>query len=340
MAAGKSTAQQLPGSRQSIFDLMGHGFSVHQIKRKIQQVAHTNFTVIVQGETGTGKELVARLIHDNSDRADKPFLAVDCGAIPDTLVESELFGYVKGAFTGAEGKKAGYFELAKGGTLFLDEIANLPPTIQVKLLRSVQERRILPLGSGKNVTTDVRIIVASNVVLEDEILAGRFRADLFHRLNEFKIYLLPLRDRREDILVLAERFRRETNAELHKNVKGFSAEAQTYLLAYDWPGNVRELRNTVRRAVLLSVDMIELKHLRQAMSPALGTPSVGVSAPQPDTKQGFALHDLVSEVTTQLERALIQHVLQETNGNKTQAAKLLKIGYKTLYRKMREYTID
>jgi two-component system nitrogen regulation response regulator GlnG len=340
MAAGKSTAQQLPGSRQSIFDLMGHGFSVHQIKRKIQQVAHTNFTVIVQGETGTGKELVARLIHDNSDRADKPFLAVDCGAIPDTLVESELFGYVKGAFTGAEGKKAGYFELAKGGTLFLDEIANLPPTIQVKLLRSVQERRILPLGSGKNVTTDVRIIVASNVVLEDEILAGRFRADLFHRLNEFKIYLLPLRDRREDILVLAERFRRETNAELHKNVKGFSAEAQTYLLAYDWPGNVRELRNTVRRAVLLSVDMIELKHLRQAMSPALGTPSVSVSAPQPDTKQGFALHDVVSKVTTQLERTLIQHVLQETNGNKTQAAKLLKIGYKTLYRKMREYTID
>ena len=340
MAAGKSTAQQLQGSRQSIFDLMGHGFSVHQIKRKIQQVAHTNFTVIVQGETGTGKELVARLIHDNSDRADKPFLAVDCGALPDTLVESELFGYVKGAFTGAEGKKAGYFELAKGGTLFLDEIANLPPTIQVKLLRSVQERRILPLGSGANVTTDVRIIVASNVVLEDEILAGRFRADLFHRLNEFKIYLLPLRDRREDILVLAERFRRETNAELHKNVKGFSAEAQTYLLAYDWPGNVRELRNTVRRAVLLSVDMIELKHLRQAMSPSLSTPSSSVSASKPDTKQGYALHDLVSEVTTQLEKVLIQHVLQETNGNKTQAAKLLKIGYKTLYRKMREYTID
>jgi transcriptional regulator with PAS, ATPase and Fis domain len=303
-------------------------------------VAHTNFTVIVQGETGTGKELVARLIHDNSDRADKPFLAVDCGAIPDTLVESELFGYVKGAFTGAEGKKAGYFELAKGGTLFLDEIANLPPTIQVKLLRSVQDRRILPLGSGKNVTTDVRIIVASNVVLEDEIQAGRFRADLFHRLNEFKIYLLPLRDRREDILVLAERFRRETNAELHKNVSGFSAEAQTYLLAYDWPGNVRELRNTVRRAVLLSMDMIELKHLRQAMSPALSTPSITVSAFKPDTKQGFALHDLVSEVTTQLEKALIQHVLQETNGNKTQAAKLLKIGYKTLYRKMREHTID
>jgi two-component system nitrogen regulation response regulator GlnG len=340
MVAGKSTVPKLPGSRQSIFDLMGHSFSVHQIKRKIQQVAHTNFTVIVQGETGTGKELVARLIHENSDRADKPFLAVDCGAIPDTLVESELFGYVKGAFTGAEGNRAGYFELAKGGTLFLDEIANLPPTIQVKLLRSVQDRQILPLGSGKNVTTDVRIIVASNVVLEDEIQAGRFRADLFHRLNEFKIYLLPLRERREDILVLAERFRRETNAELRKNVKGFSTEAQTYLLAYNWPGNVRELRNTVRRAVLLSTDLIELKHLRQAMSPVLSPPSLPVNPPKPDTKQGFALHDLVSEVTTQIEKALIQHVLQETNGNKTQAAKLLKIGYKTLYRKMREHAID
>ena len=156
---------------------------------------------------------------------------MDCGAIPDTLVESELFGYVKGAFTSAEGKKAGYFELAKGGTLFPDEIANLPPELsRSSSYGAYRIGRILPLGSGKNVTTDVRIIVASNVVLEDEIQAGRFRADLFHRLNEFKIYLLPLRDRREDILVLAERFRRETNAELHKNVSGFSAEAQTYLL--------------------------------------------------------------------------------------------------------------
>jgi two-component system nitrogen regulation response regulator GlnG len=339
MAVGKSTAQKLPENRQ-LFDLMGHSFSVHQINRKIQQVAHTNFTVIIQGETGTGKELVARLLHDYSDRADKPFLAVDCGAIPDTLVESELFGYVKGAFTGAEGKKAGYFELAKGGTLFLDEIANLPPSIQIKLLRSVQDRQILPLGSGRNVATNVRIIVASNVVLEDEIQAGRFRADLFHRLNEFKIYLLPIRDRREDILFLAERFRRETNIELRKNIKEFSPEAKTYMLAYDWPGNVRELRNAVRRAVLLSTHTIELKHLRQAMSPSLSTPTIGSPIPMLAVQQGYSLHDIVNEVTTQLEKSLIQHALHKTNGNKTQAAKLLKIGHKTLYRKMRGYAID
>jgi two-component system nitrogen regulation response regulator GlnG len=340
MTVRTGAAQEVLGNRQSIFDLMGHSFSIHQINRKIQQVAHTNFTIIVQGETGTGKELVARLIHEQSDRADKPFLAVDCGAIPDTLVESELFGYVKGAFTGAEGKKAGYFELAKGGTLFLDEIANLPLTIQVKLLRSVQERRISPLGSEKNVATDVRIIVASNVVLEDEVRAGRFRADLFHRLNEFKIYLLPLRQRREDVLSLAERFRRETNTELHKNVKGFSREAQAYLLAYDWPGNVRELRNTVRRAVLLTTEVIEPKHLRQALIPPLPPPLVGAALPPFPEQQGYALHDIVSEMTRQLEKALIQHVLHQTKGNKSQTARLLKIGYKTLYRKLKEHAIN
>jgi len=302
MVGGKGTAQALPRNRRDIFDLMGHSASIHQINQKIQ--------------------------------------AVDCGAIPDTLVESELFGYVKGAFTGAEGKRAGYFELAKGGTLFLDEIANLSPSMQVKLLRSIQDRRILPLGSGENMATDVRFIVASNAVLEDEIQAGGFRADLFHRLNEFKIYLLPLRERREDILFLAERFQQETNAELRKNIKEFSPEARAYLLAYDWPGNVRELRNAVRRAVLLSTHTIELKHLRQAMSPSLNLPSKGIPMPKFDIQPGYALSDIVSEITIKLEKALIQHVLHETNGNKTQAAKLLKIGYKTLYRKMREQAID
>ena len=341
MALQPHAVHMTSDKRQNIFDLMGHSFSIYQINRKIQQVAQTNFTVIVEGETGTGKELVARLIHDHSDRADKPFLAIDCGAIPDTLVESELFGYVKGAFTGAEGKKAGYFEIAQGGTLFLDEIANLPLMVQMKLLRTVQERRIAPLGSAKNVSTDVRIIVASNAVLEDEVRAGRFRSDLFHRLNEFKIYLLPLRQRREDTLFLAERFRRETNAELRKDVKGFSPEAQAYLLSYDWPGNVRELRNTVRRAVLLTTEMIEGKHLRQAMSSPAMVPSFAeVTLPSDDQQQTYALHDIVTRVTGQLEKALIQHALHEANGNKSQAAKLLKIGYKTLYRKLKEHAIN
>ncbi len=333
------TAKKLTGNKQTIFDMMGQSFSVHQINQKIQQVANTNFTVILEGETGTGKELVASLIHECSNRAKQPFLTVDCGAIPDTLFESELFGYVRGAFTGADGKKAGYFELAKGGTLFLDEIANLPPSIQIKLLRSVQERRIFPLGSEKNVATNVRILVASNVVLEDEVRLGHFRADLFHRLNEFKIYLLPLRQRREDILRLAERFRHEANTELGKNAKSFSPEAQMHLRTYDWPGNVRELRNTVRRAVLLTADVIEQKHLSQVLSPTLTTPLAQTTLPISTMQQGYALHDIVNQLTEEVEKALIQHVLQQTNGNKSQAAKLLRIGYKTLHRKLKEHAL-
>lgn len=339
MPVGNSAAKELSGQQQNIFDLMGHSFSVQQISRQIQRVAVTNFTVIVQGETGTGKELVARLIHEQSDRIDRSFVAVDCGAIPDTLVESELFGYVRGAFTGAEGKRAGSFEMARGGTLFLDEIANLPHMTQMKMLRSLQERHIQPLGSEKNVKTDVRIIVASNAILEDEVRAGRFRSDLFHRLNEFKIFLLPLRERPEDVLFLAERFRRETNAELCKDVKEFSAEAQAYLLAYNWPGNVRELRNTVRRAVLLSMELIDVKHLRQVLAPSPGTPPSVSSLPVHRIQQGYSLHEILYEVGAQLEKALIQHALREVGGNKSHAAKLLKIGYKTLYRKLREYDL-
>jgi DNA-binding NtrC family response regulator len=323
-----------------IFELMGQSYAVQQIHRQIQRVAATDFTVIVQGETGTGKELVARFIHEYSKRAKKPFVAVDCGAIPDGIVESELFGYVKGAFTGADGKRAGYFEMAKEGALFLDEIGNLSPHTQMKLLRSLQERRILPLGSEKNLRTDVRIIVASNVTLEDEVRAGRFRADLFHRLNEFKIYLPPLRERPEDILFLAQRFRCETNAELGKDVQGFSPEAQAYLQTYDWPGNVRELRNAVRHAVLLSNDIVEVKHLRQILSVQADTPQTGLELSTLKMYQGYSLHDIVHELTSQLERTLIERALEESDGNKSKAARLLKIGYKTLYRKLKEYDLD
>jgi two-component system nitrogen regulation response regulator GlnG len=340
---GNGKARVALDTQHKIFDLMGYSSSIHQINHKILQVAHTNFTVIVQGETGTGKDLVARLIHECSDRTNKPFVAVDCGAIPDSLVESELFGYVKGAFTGAETKRAGYFQLAQSGTLFLDEVANLPLIVQTKLLRTVQERCILPLGSERNIATDVRIIVASNVILEDEVKAGRFRADLFHRLNEFKIYLLPLRERRDDILFLAERFRCETNLELGKNIAGFTQEAYEYLLSYDWPGNVRELRNAVRRAVLLSNGLITLKHLLPVSTSASTNAAVSQdprALPAPRSQTGATLHDIVSNMTSQLEKALIQHALQKTKGNKSQAAKLLRISYKTLFRKLREYEID
>lgn len=246
----------------TIFELMGQSVAIQQIHQQIQCVARTNCTVIVEGETGTGKELVARLLHARSARADKPFVAIDCGAMPESLVESELFGSVKGAFTGAEGHKAGYFELAEGGTLFLDAIANLAPTIQMQVLQSLQERRVLPLGSDRSIAIDVRLVVASKAILEEEVNTSRFRADLFHRLNAVKISLVPLRERKDDILFLAERFRRETNVELDKAVHGFDNEAKGYLLRYDWPGNVRELRNTIRRAMLLSNKRIALKHLQ------------------------------------------------------------------------------
>ena len=324
-------------NEHTIFHLMGPSYSVQQIHRQIERVAQTNFTVIVQGETGTGKELIARLIHDASHRVHRPFVAVDCGALPDSIVESELFGYVKGAFTGADAKKAGLFELAKGGTLFLDEIGNISPTVQMKLLRSLQERRVQPLGSEESITTDVRIVVASNTVLEDEVRAGRLRADLFHRLNEFKIYLLPLRERKEDILFLAERFRHETNEELAKHTSRFSSEAQAYLMSYAWEGNVRELRNAVRRAVLLSNDIIELKHVQQVLGLMAEAAPAESNLPIHKLYQGYGLHDVVHEVAAHLEKALIEHVLEETRGNKSQAAKRLQIGYKTLYRKLQEY---
>ena len=327
--------------RHSIFELMGQSGSIQQLHRQIQLVARTNFTVIVEGETGTGKELVARLIHEQSPRADKAFVAIDCGAIPESLVESELFGYVKGAFTGAEGRKAGYFELAKGGTLFLDEIANLAPTIQMKVLRSLQERCILPLGSTQSVFIDVRLVVASNAILEEEVCTGRFRADLFHRLNEFKIALLPLRERRDDILFLADRFRRETNTELGKEIADFCTDAKAYLLVHDWLGNVRELRNTVRRAVLLSNGVIELQHLRQGWAPPAeprveAHPLPGQEAPH---EQGRGLHDIIHDAVVQLEKSLIQHALAEAHNNKAKAAKMLHIGYKTLYRKLKEHSL-
>jgi DNA-binding NtrC family response regulator len=362
----RSRLTALPAARQKcLIDLTGDSIAIQQISRQIERVARTNFTVIVQGETGTGKELVAHMIHERSLRGTGPFVAIDCGAIPESLVESELFGYVRGAFTGAEGKKAGYFELARGGTLFLDEIANLPFAVQVKLLRGLQERRMFPLGSERSVTTDVRIIVASNVVLEDEVRAGRFRADLFHRLNEFKLVLVPLRDRREDIPILAEQFVQETHAELGKTVRKFSDEALQHLLTYDWPGNVRELRNTIRRAVLLSDEIIELKHVRQILSTSVSPPVAGlqvISRPQPANSDaprpvlpkslpsvmnlpfdrfptGKSLHDIIREATTQIEKAVIQQVLQEVKGNKSAAAKRLKIGYKTLFRKLKAYEL-
>ncbi len=233
-------------------EVMGEGPKIKRVLNQLKIIAPTNLSVIIQGESGTGKELIAQMIHQVSKRKDEPFITIDCGTIPVELAESELFGYEKGAFTGSDSKKEGRFEQANGGTLFLDEINNLSDAIQMKLLRVIQERKLQHLGGKKDINIDVRIIVATNVDLYEAVKSGKFRNDLFHRLNEFHIFIPPLRERKEDIPTLAKHFLNMANKELNRKIKGFSADAMKFLHNYSWPGNVRELKNAIRRAVILT----------------------------------------------------------------------------------------
>jgi two-component system nitrogen regulation response regulator GlnG len=240
---------------------MGPSDAIQRITSEVNRVAESDFAVVIIGETGSGKELIARAIHEASSRSKAPFTAIDCGAIPETLLESELFGHEKGAFTGADAQKRGKFELAEGGTLFLDEISNMPLGSQAKLLRVLQEKKVYRVGGTNPININVRILVASNRDLHELSESGSFRKDLFYRLNEFSIIVPPLRERKEDIPYLAKKFLDTANLELRKNVKGFSESALNVLFNYNWPGNVRELRSTIRRATLLADDMISEKQL-------------------------------------------------------------------------------
>ncbi len=323
-----------PGS--SLAERMGGSPAIAQVIQQVSQVAESNFTVLVQGETGTGKELVARAIHQQSPRRQAPFVAVDCGAIPETLVESELFGHERGAFTGAQTKREGHFQLAKGGTLFLDEIGNVPVATQAKLLRALEQREVHPLGSARPVAVDARIIAATNAELEEAVKAGRFRADLYYRLGEFTITLPPLRSRREDITHLAQRFLDEVSMELRRPVRRIADEAMQALLRHDWPGNVRELKNVVRKAALVAADVVTGEHL-----PALG--AGGPAPPRPAAEppgEGLSLREVAELAAVQAERELIGHALQATKGNKSQAARLLRTDYTTLHAKMKRYSIS
>src|SRR5436309_495584 len=317
--------------------LMGPSGQMEKVVQQIKQVADSPLTVLVEGETGTGKELVARAIHQLSARCEKPFVAVDCGAIPDTLIESELFGYEKGAFTGAHQRKTGQFQLAEGGSLFLDEIVNLPVPTQTKLLRALQERQVQPLGGKRPVPVDVRIIAASNVPLEREVRAGRFRQDVYYRLNEFGITLPPLRER-DDILHLANEFLPEACMELGRPCRKISEAAGEILLRYHWPGNVRELRNVIRRAILLASDVIEPEHL--AVLPVDPPPATAQTAlrgePAPASS---SLREIAEAAAAYAEQQAIRRVLQVTCGNKSEAARLLRTDYKTLHLKMKQYSI-
>jgi len=315
--------------------LQGASGPMEQIVQQIKQVADSPLTVLVQGETGTGKELVARAIHQLSARRDRPFVAVDCGAIPDTLIESELFGYEKGAFTGAHQRKEGQFQLAGGGTLFLDEVVNLPLPTQAKLLRALQQRQVQPLGSKRAVPVTVRITAASNVLLEHEVRLGRFRADVYYRLNEFVITLPPLRER-DNILQLANVFLVEAGTELDRPCRSISETAAQVLLRYDWPGNVRELRNVIRRASLLAREVIEPEHLSVLpVDPPSSTAPRGEPAPA-----GSSLKELAQAATVDAEGRAIRTALQAARGNKSEAARLLRVDYKTLHLKMKQYGIS
>ncbi len=317
----------------------------------IQQVAPTRTSVLIQGETGTGKELVARAIHRASPRRDALFVSINCAAIPADILESELFGYSKGAFTGAHKDRVGKFELAEGGTLFLDEITEMDFNIQAKLLRVLQERQLERLGSNRSIAVDIRIIAASNRNPKQAILDQKLREDLFYRLNVFNIELPPLRDRQQDIIILATHFLQKHAADFGFPFHGITPEAEEYLLSYHWPGNVRELENMMERAIVLSSGKaIALEHLPVDITFTISTAAEGaessksktepspVLVPATNPETGAVAFDLNAHVE-KLERDMINKALLETNHNKSKAATLLQISERSLWYKLKKYGI-
>jgi two-component system, NtrC family, response regulator HydG len=342
---GSAKMRSLPGKNDYVFGKSPHS---KELLRQIELVAPTNYSVIIYGESGAGKEAIAQTIHKKSKRAKQPFIAMDCGAMSKELAGSELFGHEKGSFTGAIGTKVGHFELANGGTIFLDEIANLPYDVQSSLLRVIQERKIKRVGGNKEIPIDVRIIVASNENLSDAYKKGRFREDLYHRFNEFHLTVMPLRERKEDILMYANFFLKIANQELEKNVEEYSAEVEELFLKYPWYGNLREMKNVVRRAVLLTEgSVVEAKSLPFEISNYTRT-TMAIADDRHDGGADHPAHveehvkdekpDLKS-VALGAEYDLIIKVLKDVNYNKSKAAKILNIDRKTLYNKMKAYNM-
>lgn len=338
----KQRIEQLSGETEEnafLRQKMGPSDTILRLISDVKRVAGSDFSVLIQGESGVGKELVARAIHRSSPRANGPFIPVDCGAIPENLLESELFGYEKGAFTGANAQKIGKFEAAKGGTLFLDEISNMPFNSQAKLLRVIQEKVIYRIGSTKPVAIDVRMLAASNRDLQSLIDPGEFRHDLFFRLNDFTIKIPPLRERKDDLPYLAKRFLDATNEELKKSVTGFSKPALEALLYYHWPGNVRELRAVIRRAVLLADSTITMEHLELKSPPQPDLPTVA-NRIRNEPWKGLSLKEIVERTNLELEREVITEVLRQTGGNKAKAARILQVDYKTIHTKIKKLGIS
>ncbi len=312
-----------------------------ELYKQIELVAPTNYSVILYGESGTGKEVMAKTIHQSSNRSDKAFIAVDCGTLSRELAASELFGHIKGSFTGALADKEGIFEVADGGTLFLDEVGNLPLDVQSTLLRVIQERKFKRVGSNKDISTDTRVIVASNENLQEAYRKGNFREDLYHRFNEFSISIPPLRQRKEDINLFAEFFLEKVCTELNKKLDGFDEEVMQLFLNYDWPGNLREFRNVIRRAGLLSTSgKITANVLPWEI---IGNSSKPLNDSMPLVNEGAISSSRLQPVTdlkdaaSQAEYDTIMNVLKQVKFNKTKAAEVLKIDRKTLYNKIRHY---
>lgn len=307
--------------------LEGESEAARQLYNYVNLVAPTQMSVLINGASGTGKEYVAHRIHQLSKRADKPFIAIDCGSIPKDLAASEFFGHVKGSFTGALTDKVGAFEEANGGTLFLDEIGNLSYEVQVQLLRALQERRIRRIGSTKEIEVDIRLVSATNENLKESISKGNFREDLYHRINEFTLLMPALKDRQEDILLFANFFLDQANRELDRHLIGFDAAASEAMQNYSWPGNLRQLKNIVKRATLLAQgDFISIRELGDEI----------LEHATPDAQQMqhfFVLHD------EETEKQRILNALQQTGNNKTKAAQLLGVDRKTLYNKLKLYNI-
>jgi len=324
-------------TRNSLDNIVGVGAAMEKLKQTVRTVAGTQSTVLVHGESGTGKELVARAVHACSPRATEPFVSVNCGAFPETLLESELFGYVKGAFTGATQNKSGLFEFASNGTIFLDEISEMSVSMQVKLLRVLQERVLRPVGGTNEIAIDVRVIAATNRDLEKMVEEGSFREDLYYRLSVIPVHVPPLRDRREDIPLLANHFLKKYAPAAGKSIFRISDASVKMLTGYEWPGNVRQLENTIERAVALCLGSeldvelpMERSKLRMAAAAVAGGGSC-VTIPS----EGFDMEHYVAE----LERSLLQTALRQSNGVQTKAAEMLKLSYRSFRHLIKKYDL-
>ena len=327
-------------TRNSLDNIIGASAAMEKLKHTIRTVASTQSTVLVYGESGTGKELVARAVHTCSPRATEPFVSINCGAFPETLLESELFGYVKGAFTGANQNKRGLFEVADGGTIFLDEIGEMTLTMQVKLLRVLQERSVRPVGGTDEIAIDVRVIAATNRDLERQVAENTFREDLYYRLSVIPVTVPPLRDRREDVPLLVNHFLRKYAPAAGKSIARVSAASLTSLASYEWPGNVRQLENTIERAVALGTGeelQVELPAERpraRAAAAGIGADVISV-APEGMLPEGMDMEKYVADI----ERSLLKSALAQSNGVQARAADVLKISYRSFRHLMKKYDL-